>query len=127
VEAPASTIAVRPTFKEKYDHYINGEWVAPSSGEYLYNISPIDGKAFTQAASGNAKDVDKAIDAAHEAFKTWGKSAAGYKSNILLNIADIIEINLDCLAIVETIDNGKEVEKQSLQVYYTDKIAGFNP
>ena len=59
--APASTIAARPTFKEKYDHYINGEWSAPDSGEYFDNVSPIDGKVFTQAARGNAKDIDKAI------------------------------------------------------------------
>jgi len=104
-EAPASTIAARPVFKAKYDHYINGEWVAPSSGEYFDNISPIDGKAFTQAARGNAKDIDKAIDAAQEAFKTWGKSAAAYRSNILLKIADVIEANLEYLAVVETIDN----------------------
>ena len=75
VAAPASTVAARPTFTTKYDHYINGEWVAPDSGEYFDNISPIDGKAFTQAARGNAKDIDKAIDAAQEAFKTWSKTS----------------------------------------------------
>ncbi len=74
--APKSNVAPRPAFKEKYDHYIGGEWVAPSSGEYFDNISPIDGKPFTKAARGNAKDIDKAIDAATAAFKTWGKTAA---------------------------------------------------
>lgn len=34
-EAPASNIAKRPRFKDQYDHFINGEWVAPSSGEYF--------------------------------------------------------------------------------------------
>lgn len=111
VAAPASTIAARPTFKAKYEHYINGEWIAPESGEYFDNISPIDGKVFTQAARGNAKDVEKAIDAAQAAFETWGKSAASTRSNILLKIADVIEANLDYLAIVETIDNGKAIRE----------------
>ncbi|MBO9658660.1 MAG: aldehyde dehydrogenase family protein, partial [Chitinophagaceae bacterium] len=109
--APKSTVAARPKFKERYDHYIGGEWVAPSSGEYFDNISPIDGKAFTQAARGNAKDIEKAIDAAHKAFKTWGKSSAAYRSNILLKIAQVVEDNLDLLATVETIDNGKAIRE----------------
>ncbi len=72
----------RPKFKEKYEHFIGSEWVAPSSGEYFDNISPIDGKPFTKAARSNAKDIDKAIDAAHEAFKTWSKTGAAYRSNL---------------------------------------------
>jgi len=106
-----SDVAARPKFKDRYDHYIGGEWVVPSGGEYFDNTSPIDGKVFTQAARGNAKDVDKAIEAAHKAFTTWGKSAASYRSNILLKIAQRIEDNLEYLAIVETIDNGKAIRE----------------
>jgi aldehyde dehydrogenase len=111
VASPASTVAARPSFKTKYDHYINGEWVAPDGGEYFDNVSPIDGKPFTQAARGNDKDIDKAIDAAQEAFKTWSKTAAAYRSNILLKIADVVEQNLGYLAAVETIDNGKAIRE----------------
>ena len=111
VAAPASTIAARPAFKEKYDHYINGEWIAPENGEYFDNVSPIDGKVFTKAARGTVKDIDKAIEAANQAFATWGKSSAAYRSNILLKIADVIEANLEYLAVVETIDNGKAIRE----------------
>jgi aldehyde dehydrogenase len=104
-------IAARPTFKTRYDHYIGGQWVAPSSGDYFDNYSPIDGKVFTQAARGNAADIEKAIDAAAEAFKTWSISGAAYRSNILLRIAQVIEDNLEYLAIVETIDNGKALRE----------------
>src|ERR1700712_2633456 len=106
-----SDVAARPKFKDRYDHYIGGEWVAPSGGEYFDNISPIDGKVFTQAARGNAKDIEKAVEAAHKAFASWGKSAASYRSNILLKIAQRIEDNLEYLAIVETIDNGKAIRE----------------
>ncbi|UPK66783.1 aldehyde dehydrogenase family protein [Chitinophaga filiformis] len=109
--APSSTLAARPEFKTRYEHFINGEWVPPSGGEYFDNISPIDGKVFTQAARGNATDIDKAIDAAHEAFKTWSRTAASYRSNLLLKIAQIVEDNLDYLAVVETIDNGKPIRE----------------
>ncbi len=109
--APKPVLAARPTFKKKYNHYIGGEWVSPESGEYFDNVSPIDGKVFTQAARGNAKDIDKAIDAATKAFATWSKSAAAYRSNLLLKIAQVVEDNLDYLAVVETIDNGKAIRE----------------
>lgn len=108
--APQKTVS-RPQFKPRYENYIGGEWVAPSSGEYFDNISPIDGKAFTQAARGNAKDIDKALDAAWKAFPSWSKTSATYRSNLLLKIAQVIEDNLEYLATVETIDNGKPIRE----------------
>ncbi len=109
--APVSNIAARPAFKSRYDHFINGKWVAPSGGEYFDNYSPIDGKVFTQAARGNAADIDKAIDAALAAFPAWSKTAAATRSNILLKIAQVIEDNLEYLARVETVDNGKAIRE----------------
>ncbi|MFT3949229.1 MAG: aldehyde dehydrogenase family protein [Agriterribacter sp.] len=106
-----STLASRPAFREKYDHFIGGKWVKPENGEYFDNVSPIDGKVFTKAARGNAKDIEKAIDAAHKAFETWSKTAAAYRSNLLLKIAQIAEDNLEYLATVETIDNGKAIRE----------------
>lgn len=101
----------RPTFKSHYNHFIGGQWVAPSSGEYFDNISPIDGKPFTKAARGNKEDVEKALDAAHKAFATWSKTSAAYRANVLLAIADIMEKNLELLARVETVDNGKAIRE----------------
>ncbi|HEY1166786.1 MAG TPA: aldehyde dehydrogenase family protein [Chitinophaga sp.] len=109
--APVGNVASRPQFKERYDHFIGGRWVAPESGEYFDNISPIDGMAFTQAARGNAKDIDKAIDAAHKAFATWSKTSVTERSNMLLKIAQIVEDNLEYLAVIETIDNGKPIRE----------------
>jgi len=105
------TTVERPEFKKQYDHFIGGEWVKPSGGEYFDNISPIDGKPFTQAARGNKKDIDLALDAAHAAFKTWSVTPAAERSNVLLKIADIIEENLEFLARVETVDNGKALRE----------------
>jgi len=101
----------RPEIKEKYDHFIGGEWVAPSSGEYFDNISPIDGKPFSKAARGNKQDIEKALDAAHKAFPSWSKTSAAHRSKLLNKIADIVEENLEHLARVETIDNGKALRE----------------
>lgn len=101
----------RPTFKSKYDNFIGGKFTPPVKGEYFDNISPVDGKVFTQAARSTKEDIDLALDAAHEAFKTWSKTSVTTRSNMLLKIADIMEANLEYLATVETIDNGKAIRE----------------
>jgi aldehyde dehydrogenase len=104
-------ILERPSFKPRYDNFIGGKWTPPMKGEYFDNISPIDGKVFTQAARSTQEDVELAITAANTAFTTWSRSAAAYRSNILLKIAQVIEDNLEYLARVETIDNGKAIRE----------------
>jgi aldehyde dehydrogenase len=101
----------RPTFKSKYENYINGKWTAPVNGKYFDNISPIDGKVFTQAAHSSKEDIALAVDAAHDAFKSWSKTSATERSIILNKIADRLEANLELLAAVETIDNGKAIRE----------------
>ncbi|QCX54225.1 aldehyde dehydrogenase family protein [Elizabethkingia sp. JS20170427COW] len=106
-----SKVFDRPNFKAKYDNYINGQFVAPVKGKYFDSISPIDGKAFTQAAHSSEEDLILAIDAAEKAFESWGKTSATYRSNLLNKIADTIEKKLEYLATVETIDNGKAIRE----------------
>jgi aldehyde dehydrogenase len=103
--------AQRPTFKSHYDNFIGGEFVAPVNGEYFENVSPIDGKVIAKAARSTKEDIDLALDAAHKAFATWGKSSVAYRSSILNKIADIMEANLTLLATVESIDNGKAIRE----------------
>lgn len=101
----------KPVFKAHYDNFIGGKFVPPVKGIYFDNISPVDGQVFTKAARSSKEDVELALDAAQEAFKTWGKSSAVYRSNILLKVAQKIEDNLEFLATVETIENGKAIRE----------------
>jgi aldehyde dehydrogenase len=61
-------------------------------GQYFDNISPIDGKPFTKAARSDAADVNLAIDAAHKAQKTWGKTPAAQR-RYSLNVGCLCEIS----------------------------------
>jgi len=101
----------RPTFKDRYGNYIGGQFVDPILGKYFDNISPIDGKVFTQVAHSTVEDLDLAVNTAAEAFQTWSKTSATTRSIILNKIADRIEANLEYLAAVETVDNGKAVRE----------------
>jgi aldehyde dehydrogenase len=108
-----STVS-RPSFKEKYDNFIGGKFVPPVKGEYFDNVSPIDGKVFTKAARSGKEDIELALDAAHAAFPAWGKTSAAHRASLLNKIADVIEKNLEYLAVVETIDNGKAIRETRL-------------
>ncbi len=105
------SVLERPSFKERYDNYIGGKFVAPVNGKYFDNISPIDGKVFTKVAHSSKEDLDLAVEAGAKAFITWSKTSATERSIILNKIADRLEENLEYLATVETIDNGKAVRE----------------
>ncbi|GAA4121506.1 aldehyde dehydrogenase family protein [Nocardioides fonticola] len=111
VYAPPGAADSLVSVKSRYGHYIGGEWVDPIKGQYFENISPVNGKPFTEIARGTAEDIDAALDAAHAAADKWGKTAPTERANILLKIADLMEANLPALAVAETWENGKPVRE----------------
>lgn len=98
-------------FKSQYENFIGGQWIAPVRGEYFDNVSPVDGKVFTKIPRSSVEDIELALDAAHKAKAEWNKSSPTVRSNILLKIADLMEANLEMLAVAETWDNGKPVRE----------------
>jgi aldehyde dehydrogenase len=111
VYAQPGTAGALATFRTRYDHWIGGEYVAPSSGEYFENVTPVTGKVFCEVARGNAADIDKALDAAHRAKDAWGKTSPTDRANILNKIADRMEANLVSISVAETWENGKPVRE----------------
>ncbi len=103
--------AGKTLIRDRFDNFIGGKWVAPVRGRYFDNISPVTGKVVCQVARGTAEDIELALDAAHAARDAWGHTSATERSNILLRIADRMEANLDMLAMIETIDNGKPIRE----------------
>ncbi|MFQ3545306.1 aldehyde dehydrogenase family protein [Halobacillus rhizosphaerae] len=98
-------------FKERYDNFIGGKWTAPVKGQYFDNVTPVTGKAFCQVARSTEEDIELALDAAHKAKHSWGKTSATERSVILNRIADRMEENLEQLAVAETWENGKAVRE----------------
>ncbi len=111
LEQAMSKFAGNALIRDKFDNYIGGKWVAPVRGAYFDNISPVTGQVVCQIARGTAEDIELALDAAHAAKDAWGKASTTERSNTLLKIADRMEANLDKLALVETIDNGKPIRE----------------
>ncbi|MBE4910109.1 aldehyde dehydrogenase family protein [Bacillus luteolus] len=105
------TTGSKITFKSRYENYIGGEWVAPLSGQYFENVSPVDGQVFCEVARSNHEDIERALNAAHAAKDAWGKTSVTERANILNKIANRMEENLEMLANAETWDNGKPVRE----------------
>jgi aldehyde dehydrogenase len=99
------------TVASRYGHYIGGQWVDPIKGGYFENISPVNGKPFTEVGRGTEEDIEAALDAAHAAAPAWGKASATVRANILNKIADVMEAHLTEIAVAETWENGKPVRE----------------
>ena len=104
---PGSTVPVQ----DRYGNYIGGEFVPPAKGQYFENISPVNGRPFTEVARSTAEDVELALDAAHGAKHAWGRTSPTERATVLNKIADRIEAHLESLAIAETWDNGKPIRE----------------
>ena len=98
-------------FATRYDNFIGGRWAPPLAGRYFDNPSPVDGLKLCEVARSDAGDVEAALDAAHAAKDTWGRTSAAERAVILNRIADRMEQNLELLATAETWDNGKPIRE----------------
>lgn len=95
---------------ERLANYIDGELVAPASSLYIENVNPSEGKVYSFIPDSDTRDVDNAAQAARRAFKDWSEMSSDKRCAILLRIADLIDRDLDKLALAESIDNGKPVK-----------------
>jgi aldehyde dehydrogenase len=107
----AAGFKTRLPIHARYDNWIGGEFVPPVKGQYFSNPTPITGQPLCEVARSTAEDVDKALDAAHAAALSWNTTSPAYRANILNRIADRLEQNLEAIALIETIDNGKPIRE----------------
>lgn len=98
-------------FKDHYKMYINGQWCDSENGATVETYNPATGELNATFPAATEKDVDKAVKAAQEAFKTWGKTNVYKRSEILNKIADLLEENRMLLATAETLDSGKPIRE----------------
>lgn len=101
----------QPQFKSRYQNFIGGEWVDPADGKYFTNVSPIDGQPCCEIPRSGAADVDRAVEAAWRAAKSWTRTSPAERSALLHKVADHLEANLERLAVAESWDNGKAVRE----------------
>ena len=90
-----------------YGLFINNEFVPSSDGKTFATVCPANGEKLADVSAATPEDVDRAVKVATEAFKTWSKTSPAERTALLLKIADAIDANVERLATVEMLDNGK--------------------
>jgi len=95
--------------------FIDGQWSDAASGASFATVNPATEEPITTVAEGGAADVERAVAAAERAFTTgpWGKMSASDRGRILWKIGDLIDANLQEMARLETIDQGKTIGDSS--------------
>lgn len=96
------------TIKAKtYRNYINNEWVESTSGKMITSINPATKEAIGYVQSSTEEELNKAVEAAHNAKKTWRKLGQAARGQLLFKTANILEENLDEIAETMTREMGK--------------------
>jgi len=95
----------------EYKLFIDGKWVDGREGKTFDSYCPANGELLSTCAVAEKEDVDLAVKAAWKAFESWKETNAETRSNMLLEIADMLEKDKERFAMIETMDNGKPIRE----------------
>ncbi len=106
----ASATVAAPKIRQT-NMLIGGKWQESRGGKRFPTINPVNEQVIAEIAEGNVADVDAAVKAARTAFESgpWHRMDARDRGRLINKLADLIEANLDELAALETLDNGKPI------------------
>jgi acyl-CoA reductase-like NAD-dependent aldehyde dehydrogenase len=121
---PLENIASSGLYQAQYGQFIGGQWVEGASGATIDLFNPATGQVLSRIAAGNAQDVERAVAAASEAFKTWGHSTPAERQEVLVEIARRLKARAQDFALLETLNNGKPI-RESLHFDVPTAISQF--
>ena len=108
--APESTDHIQ--LKNKYDLFINGEFVPSSDGKYFDTINPSNEKKIAEVAEAGKADIEKAVDSAQKAYeKTWSKMHPKERGKYIYRIARLLQERAREFSVIETMDGGKPIRE----------------
>ena len=108
--SPESTSHI--DLKKRYDLYINGEWVKPSSKKYFKTINPANEEVLAEIAHANEADVDKAVKAARKAYNdVWSKTTPSERAKYIYRIARLMQERAREFSVIESLDAGKTIRE----------------
>jgi acyl-CoA reductase-like NAD-dependent aldehyde dehydrogenase len=106
---PATGTALPPPFEGR--HLIGGEWRPSQDGQIFERLSPAHGALVSRSARGGEAEVEAAVAAARRAFDDgrWARLPGKARAAALLKVADLIDMNVERIALVETLESGKPI------------------
>lgn len=106
-------INIKDYIDDSYNLFINNEFVPSATGEQIEVYNPATGALLSKVAKADTSDVDKAVDAAKNAFESWSRTSNTERAEYLKQIGDKILENKDRFATIETLNNGKPIRETS--------------
>jgi len=109
-DAPESSDHIK--LKEKYDLFINGEFVAGKKDRMMNTINPATEKPLAEFTEATSEDIDLAVKSARKAYeRTWSKLSGKERGKYIYRIARMIQEHAKDLAIIESMDGGKPIRE----------------
>ena len=99
--------------REGVPNQIGGQAVAAAGGATFETLSPMDLAPLAQVARGTALDIDRAAQAAADAFAGWSRTPGAERRRILIRVAEAIEARAEEIALVECMDTGQALRFMS--------------
>lgn len=98
--------------------FIGGEWSDPVDGQSFQSLNPANGEVLAEIPLASAADVDQAVAAARQAFQQqwYPKTKPAKRSRLIQKLADLMQRDLQVLMELETLDNGKPLNKAKYDV-----------
>jgi aldehyde dehydrogenase (NAD+) len=97
--------------QRRFGHFVNGAWVAPSTGKYFDTADPSTGEKLASVAEGSPADIDAAVKASRTAFPGWQSLSPHARARYLYALARQVQRHSRRLAVLETMDNGKPIRE----------------
>ena len=107
-----------PESLPKLQMYIDGEFVDPVTGDYFESYDPYTAKPWCLVPRGTDEDVERAVHAAHRAFRgeEWSALNASQRGELLRKLGELVAENAQMLGELEVKDNGKLLSEMSAQL-----------
>ena len=98
---------------------LDGNWVPPSSGDYIEIYSPVDGSLVGKVPAMNREDVDRAVSNARESMKSWAETPIYERARVFYQAADLLESNAEEIAHILTMEIAKDKKSAVFEVQRT--------
>ncbi|WP_120501675.1 aldehyde dehydrogenase [Roseovarius sp. EL26] len=112
---------------KSYQMLISGEWVDAADGGTFESVNPATGQVWSRIPEATEADVDRAVNAAHEAFLNgpWSKMTPTERGKHLRRLGDLLADKSEDLGRIETIDTGKMLKETRWQAKYISEFFQF--
>ncbi len=112
---------------QRYQMYIDGEWVDAADGRTFTSMNPATGDDWAEIPEATAADVDRAVRSAHRAFTEgeWARALPTARGKYLRRLADLLAQQSEELGRTETVDTGKMLKETRWQAKYIAEFFHF--